>query len=214
MSVRSIFLVMICLPLFINACASTSNPLKKGVAEAEPINKSEVLFTSYKIGVDDQVQVNVWGNPDLSARMPMPVRPDGKITIPLVGDVMVAGKEPEEVAEIIKKKLSVYIRNPNVTLSITELRSQEYLSRVRVTGAVERSLSIPYRQGMTVLDVILEGGGVTEFGAPNRTKLHRKEGSKVEVFDIRLKDIMEDGALQTNLLLRPGDIITVPERLF
>ena len=207
---RSIYLLVICIPFLMYGCVSVTHTQERGKSGLE--KKPDILMESYTIGVDDQVQVNVWGNPELSVNVP--VRPDGKITMPLIGDVKAAGKEPEEVADIIKEKLSTYIRNPNVTVILTALRSQEFISRIRVTGAVARSLSIPYRRGMTVLDAILEGGGITEFGAPNRTKLHRKEGSKLEVFDVRLEDIMEDGDLQTNLLLRPGDIITVPERLF
>ncbi len=210
MGARFIYIKVFCLLLFINGCASVTPPQDKGEAGFE--ENPEVLVEAYTIGIDDQVQVNVWGNPELSVSMP--VRPDGKITMPLIGDVRAAGREPEQLAEIIKERLSTYIRNPNVTVILTELRSQEFISRIRVTGAVARSLSIPYRRGMTVLDAVLEGGGVTEFGAPNRTKLHRKEGLKIEVFDVRLEDIMEEGDLQTNLLLRPGDIITVPERLF
>lgn len=207
--VRISSLMVVGILLYCCGC-SPSASVQKGMNAGKP--EPEVFVDAYKIGVDDRLQINVWNNPALSVSMP--VRPDGKITIPLIGDVMAAGKEPGEVASIIKKQLSEYVRDPNVTVILTELKSQEYLSRVRVTGAVSKSLSIPYRKGMTVLDAVLEGGGITEFSAPNRTKLHRKEGKKVAVYDIRLKDIMEDGVLQTNLLLRPGDIITVPERLF
>jgi polysaccharide export outer membrane protein len=167
---------------------------------------------SYRISVDDQVKVDVWGNPELS--IGMPVRPDGKITMPLIGDVLAAGKEPEVVAADIKEKLSAYIRNPNVSVILTELRGSEFLSRVRVTGAVEDSISIPYRPGMSVLDAVLEAGGVNEFAAPNRTKLHRRTDSETRVFNIKLEDILEEGDLKTNVKLRPGDVISVPERYF
>lgn len=209
MGVRISYLVVIGMLFCCYGCAP-SVPTQKRVDERNP--RSEIFIDAYKIGVDDRLQINVWNSPALSVSMP--VRPDGKITMPLIGDVMAAGKGPEELASTIKNQLSKYVRDPNVAVILTELRSQEFLSRVRVTGAVFKSLSIPYRQGMTVLDAVLEGGGVTEFSAPNRTKLHRKEGAKVAVYEIRLKDIMDDGVLQTNLLLRPGDIITVPERYF
>ncbi len=166
----------------------------------------------YRIGADDRVQVTVWRNPELSTAGP--VRPDGKITVPLIGDVEAGGRTPAEVAEQIKKQLSAYIRDPNVAVIITELRSSEYLSRVRVTGAVKTPKSIPYRQGMTVLDVVLEAGGVNDFAAPNRTKLYRKTKDKMDVFEVELGNILNKGQLQTNLPLRPGDVITVPERLF
>jgi polysaccharide export outer membrane protein len=158
------------------------------------------------------VQVTVWRNPELSVTAP--VRPDGKISVPLIGDVVAGGRTPAEVAETIKGQLALYIRDPNVAVIITELRSHEFLSRVRVTGAVRAPRSIPYRQGMTILDVVLEAGGLNDFASANRTKLYRKGKDKTEVFDIELGDILNKGQLESNLFLRPGDVITVPERLF
>ncbi len=180
-----------------------------------PVESADRPFANveeYRIGVDDRVQVTVWRNPELS--MTAPVRPDGKISLPLIGDVEAGGRTPAEVAENIKRQLSTYIRDPNVAVIITELRSHEFLSRVRVTGAVRTPKSIPYRQGMTILDVVLEAGGANDFASPNRTKLYRKGKEKTEVFEIELGDILNKGRLETNLLLRPGDVITVPERLF
>lgn len=166
----------------------------------------------YRIGVDDMVQVSVWRNADLSVTVP--VRPDGKISVPLIGDVKAGGLTPMEVADIVKQKLSVYIRDPSVAVILTELRSHEFLSRVRVVGAVRNPRSMPYRQGMTALDAILEAGGVNDFAAPDRTKVHRRGGSKTEVIPIKLGNILSSGNLESNVDLRPGDVITVPERLF
>lgn len=166
----------------------------------------------YLIGVDDTVQINVWRNPELSVSVP--VRPDGKISMPLIGDVEAAGHTPEDVANNIQDQLVNYIRKPNVTVMVTGLQSHEYLTRVRVTGAVANPNSLNYRQGMTILDAVLAVGGINEFAAPNRTKLYRKIEGKTRVINIRLADILFDGKLKTNLELRPGDIITVPERLF
>lgn len=170
------------------------------------------LGAEYRIGVDDRVQVSVWRNPELTVTAP--VRPDGKISVPIIGDVQAGGQTPSEVAEAIKKRLSEFIREPNVAVILTELRSHEFLTRVRVTGAVRTPRSINHRQGMTVLDAILEAGGVTDFAAPNRARLFRKTNDKTEVFQIELGDILGKGRLETNLLLWPGDVITVPERLF
>lgn len=192
--------------LYLGACTTIPEP------EEDLTLETGILVEAYRISVDDQVQVNVWGNPELS--IGMPVRPDGKITMPLIGDVLAAGKEPAELAAYIKEKLAQYVRNPNVSVILTELRGSEFLSRVRVTGAVEDSISIPYRPGMTILDAVLEAGGVNEFAAPNRTKLHRRAGPETRVFSIKLEDILEDGDLKTNAKLRPGDVITVPERFF
>jgi polysaccharide biosynthesis/export protein len=181
-------------------------------APAEPVDRVSTNVEEYRIGADDKVQVTVWRNPELSVTAP--VRPDGKISVPLIGDVEAGGRTPAEVAESIKKQLAVYIREPNVAVIIIELRSHEFLTRVRVTGAVRTPKSIPYRQGMTVLDVVLEAGGTNDFASANRTKLYRKTKDKTEVFEIELGDILNKGRLATNLYLRPGDVITVPERLF
>src|SRR3989344_3010990 len=166
----------------------------------------------YRIGVDDRLQITVWRNPELSTTVP--VRPDGKISAPLIGDVQAGGNTPTQVAALIKDKLSSFIREPNVTVILTELRSHEFLSRVRVTGAVRTPRSMPYRQGMTVLDAVLEAGGVNDFASPNRTKLYRKGKLKTDVLEIDLGDILTKGKLDSNFELRPGDVVTVPERLF
>jgi polysaccharide export outer membrane protein len=179
---------------------------------AEARDRAPVAVEEYRIGAEDRVQVTVWRNPELSVTAP--VRPDGKISLPLIGDVEAGGRTPSDVADNIKKQLSTYIRDPNVAVIITELRSHEFISRVRVTGAVRTPRSIPYRQGMTILDVVLEAGGVNDFASPNRTKLYRKGKDKTDVFEIELGDILNKGRLETNLYLRPGDVITVPERLF
>ena len=167
---------------------------------------------AYKIGVDDVVQVNVWRNEELSTSMP--VRPDGMISMPLIGDVKAGGRTPEEVAADIRERLAVYVKDPNVTVILTELRNNEYISRVRVTGAVTTPISLPYRQGMTVLDAVLAAGGINEFAAPDRAKLYRRAQSGTQIIDIQLGGILHDGKLTTNYPLKPGDIITVPERLF
>jgi polysaccharide export outer membrane protein len=179
---------------------------------------STVLDTNWKMAVGDEVQINVWKNPELSVTVP--IRPDGKIAMPLIGDVLAAGRTPEYLAAQIKRELSTYIKNPNVTVILTNLQGQEFLSRIRVTGAVGNNISIPYRQGMTVLDAVLEAGGVDVYADSNHTKLHRRSsgtnlmGDEVETYDIRLEDILEDGDMTTNVLLLPGDVITVPERQF
>lgn len=196
--------------LFLCACSSPGSMPSTDVATRE----QEVAMTvkEYRIGIDDQLRVNVWRNEDLSIEMP--VRPDGKISMPLIGDVQAGGRTPATVAEEIKERLSVYVRNPNVTVILTELRNFEYISRIRVTGAVQNPTSFSYRQGMTVLDAVLEAGGVNEFAAPDRAKLYRQLNKKTQVYDIYLGGILNEGELSTNYSLRPGDIITVPERFF
>lgn len=206
---RNIFLgaVVIIIGLLGMGCAGTAVPK----ADIEPVfsgNSEE----DYRIGADDRLQITVWRNPELSVAVP--VRPDGKISVPLIGDVMAGGNTPEQVAAAIKQKLAAFIREPNVAVLVVDLRSHEYLSRVRVTGAVRTPRSLPYRQGMTVLDAVLEAGGTTDFAAPNRSKLYRKGKDITNVLDVELGDILNKGKLQTNFALRPGDVVTVPERLF
>lgn len=166
----------------------------------------------YHIGVDDMVQVEVWRNPELSVTVP--VRPDGKISVPLIGDVAAGGRSAQAVAADIEAQLAAYVREPKVAVILTELRSHEFLSRVRVTGAVNRPVSLPYRQGMTVLDAVLEAGGVNDFAAAGRTRLYRKEnGGATQSFPVDLQRILRRGDLETNIEVRPGDVITVPERV-
>jgi len=166
----------------------------------------------YRIGVDDQISINVWKNTELS--LSMPVRPDGKISMPLIGDVVAGGRTPEEVAGDIRERLSTFIRDPNVTIILTDLRSHEYISRIRITGAVTTPSSIPYRQGITVLDAVLASGGINDFASANNTKIYRKDAASTHVIDVKLSDILNKGQLDTNVLLLPGDIVTVPESMF
>lgn len=195
--------------------AASSVPDKDGSSPAdEPEMSGVAKFVGvYRIGVDDVVNISVWRNPDLSVTVP--VRPDGMISMPLIGDVPTGGHTTHEVAKEIQKRLSTYIRDPHVAVIVSQLRSNEYLSRIRVTGAVRTPVSLSYRRGMTVLDCVLAAGGINEFAAPNRTKLYRKHGSgKTEVIKIKLGDILTRGKLATNVPLEPGDVVTVPERLF
>ncbi|MFK2898838.1 polysaccharide biosynthesis/export family protein [Dyella jejuensis] len=198
----------LCLSLLLAACATT------GGSSAPPkLNADAQAVTSYHIGVDDQLQITVWHNPDLSVSVP--VRPDGMITVPLIGDVIAGGKTPDQVSAEIKGKLQSYVRDPQVAVILIALRSNEYLSRVRVTGAVRSPISIPYRQGMTVLDAVLAAGGITEFAAPDRTELYRKgDGGSTTSYSVHLEKILQQGDLANNYPVQPGDVITVPQRAF
>jgi len=193
--------------LMLAACVSGPRP-----GSAPTVNPEAQAVEAYRIGVDDVVRVAVWQNPDLNVTVP--VRPDGRISVPLVGDVVAGGRTPEEVAAEIKTALEKFVRNPQVTVIIDQLRSHEYLARVRVTGAVRTPISVPYRQGMTVLDAVLAAGGTNEFAAADRTELYRKEGDSTRAFAVRLDRILQKGELDTNYPVQPGDVITVPERTF
>jgi polysaccharide biosynthesis/export protein len=199
----------LCLSLILAGCATSQGQ----TAGAPPMNAVQTqAVDAYRIGVDDQVQVSVWRNPELG--ITVPVRPDGMISVPLIGDVLAGGRTPPEVAKDIEAKLSAFVRDPQVAVILTELRSHEYLSRVRVTGAVRQPVSVPFRPGMTVLDAVLAAGGLTEFAAPDRSELHRKSGEGARTYEVKLDRILNRGDLTTNYPVAPGDVITVPERTF
>jgi len=192
---------------FLSGCAI------EGVIDVVDYRPSKIdQIDDYRVGVDDIIQVNVWRNPDLNVSVP--VRPDGKISVPLVGDVEAGGRTTMQISQAIERQLKTYIRDPNVTVIITNLRSHEYLNRVRVTGAVRQQISLTYRQGMTIVDAILAAGGLNEFAAPNSTVLYRKEKNKTYLIRIRLGDILHEGDLSTNIVLRPGDLLAVQESFF
>ena len=200
-------LLAVLFTLVLAACATT-----QGSTDAPVFNPDAQAMTQYHIGVDDLLEVSVWNNPDLSVKVP--VRPDGRITVPLIGDVVAGGKTPDQVSADIKERLKSFIRDPQVAVIVTELRSHEYLLRVRVTGAVRNPVSIPYHQGMTVLDAVLAAGGITEFAAPDRTELYRKTKSTTSSYAVQLGQILQDGKLGTYYPVQPGDVITVPQRSF
>lgn len=127
---------------------------------------------------------------------------------------MAGGKTPEMVAADITQKLSAYVRDPQVAVILVELRSHEYLLRVRVSGAVQAPASFRYRQGMTVLDLILEAGGLNEFASGNSAKLYRQTEQGIVTIPINASDILKSGKMETNIAVEPGDILTVPERMF
>lgn len=192
--------------LFLAACSSVN------VSNEQPILPDSNIIGEYKIGVGDELRVNVWNNTELS--MAVPVRPDGKISLPLVGDVEAQGFSATELANNITEGLKTYIRSPQVNVMVTSAGSVDYLLRVRVTGAVNNPLSLPHKDGMTVLDLVLEAGGPTRFASTNNAKLYRKVNGEVKVYAIKLKDILNKGSLETNYQLAPSDIVIVPERLF
>ena len=189
------------------ACSSMGTP------NLPPENAGHgVMANDYKIDVGDQVSISVWKNAELN--ISEPVRPDGKIAVHLVGDIVAAGRTPEQLAEDIERELSNYIKDPNVTVILTGLAGQDYRSKIRVTGSVGTVSSLKYSQGMTVLDAVLGAGGLSLYADGNRAKLHRQAASGTNTYDIRLKDILEKGDMTTNVRLMPGDVITVPESVF
>lgn len=194
-----------------SGCASRSASSPEAINRALSVDTS-TSFDEYILGPTDTVRVSVWRNEDLS--ITVPVRPDGKVSVPLVGDVQASGKTPEGLAGDIERQLASYIRQPQVSVVVTSMGSHEFIDRVRVTGAVQQPLSMPHRAGMTVLDVVLQAGGTNQFAAENNAMLYRKVGNDVVAIPVRLDDILTRGDVKTNYLLRPGDILSVPERVF
>lgn len=199
----------LCLLFFVLSVAACSSV---NVSDDRPVPYKGLSEEVYRIGVSDQLQVSVWRNPDLSVAVP--VRPDGKISVPLVGDVQAAGRTAEELSADIKTSMSSFVRNPEVTIIVVGPNSADYLQRVRITGAVSAPQSLVYQQGMTIMDVVLQAGGVTAFGVANDALLYRQTDAGLKVYKVRLKDILEKGRLETNYELAPSDILTVPERIF
>ncbi|EDM48977.1 XrtA/PEP-CTERM system exopolysaccharide export protein [Marinobacter algicola] len=195
--------------ILVSGCAgpNTSSPeqIKRALA-VDTVNSVD----EYILGATDVVRVSVWRNEDLS--ISVPIRPDGKISVPLVGDVQASGRTPDALANDIETKLSAYIREPQVSIVVTSMGSHEYSDRVRVTGAVQQPTSVPHRAGMTVLDMVLTSGGVTPFASPNNSVLYRAVEGEVVAIPIKLDEILSRGDISTNYKLRPGDILTIPER--
>jgi polysaccharide export outer membrane protein len=186
------------------ACSTTKEPPATAPAASQ-------LATEYQIGPGDSLSVFVWGNPDLSVEAR--VRPDGMVTTPLAEDVRASGKTPSELARDIEARLAQYVRNPRVTVRMVDFVGITS-AQVRVVGAAVSPQAIPYRQGMTVLDVMIAVGGLSEFAAGNRAKLVREQSGTPVKYRIRLDDLLNDGDVTQNVAVLPGDVIVIPETRF
>ncbi len=167
----------------------------------------------YIIGPLDELTVFVWRNPELGASVQ--VRPDGRITTPLITDMPAVGKTPSMLSEDIKLQLSQYIQEPLVSVIVNKFAGT-FSQQVRVVGATEKPASLPYRANMTLLDAMISVGGLSEFAAGNRAKLIRfdKESGSQREFSIRLGDLLKKGDSRANVMLMPGDVIIIPESTF
>ena len=167
----------------------------------------------YVIGPLDELTIFVWRNPELGASVQ--VRPDGRITTPLITDMPAVGKTPSMLAEDIKLQLSQYIQQPMVSVIVNKFAGT-FSQQVRVIGATTKPASIPYRANMTVLDAMIAVGGLSEYAAGNRAKLIRfdKESGRQREFALRLGDLLRKGESKANVMLKPGDVIIIPESMF
>ena len=164
----------------------------------------------YLIGPGDSLHVFVFQNEELSVTVP--VRPDGKISTPLVEDMVAVGKTPSQLARDIEKSLAEYVKSPKVNVVV--MGAMSVFSQVKVIGQVLKPQALPYRDGMTVLDAVLAVGGLGQFAAGNRARLVRTENGKHTEIKVKLDALVNDGDMKQNLPLKPGDVLVVPESRF
>lgn len=197
--------------LALSGCASSASG--PNLPPASFVAMQEGPGEEYVIGPLDELTVFVWRNPELGAQVQ--VRPDGRITTPLITDMPAVGKTPSMLAEDIKLQLSQYIQEPLVSVIVNKFAGT-FSQQVRVVGATEKPASIPYRANMTLLDAMIAVGGLSEFAAGNRAKLIRfdKESGRQKEFSLRLGDLLKKGESKANVMLMPGDVIIIPESMF
>ena len=165
----------------------------------------------YMIGPGDQLEIFVWRQPDLSVQIP--VRPDGRISSPLVDDLVAVGRTPTQLADEIETVLSEYVREPEVSVIVHGFVGT-FDEQIRVLGQATETRAIPYRDRMTLVDVIIEVGGLTQFAAGNRSRIVRNvDGEHLEI-RVRLDDLIDRGDIEENVLMRPGDVLIIPEVVF
>lgn len=191
--------------VLLTACGSTRLATLPSVPAQGAVNDY-----SYIIGAGDNLNITVWRNPELS--MAVPVRPDGKVSAPLVEEIVAQGKTPTQLARDVEKKLSTYVRDPIVTVIVTGFVGP-YSEQIRVVGEASRPQFLPYKQQMTLLDVMIAVGGLTDFADGNRAVIQRSaDGNKQ--YAVRLKDLIKRGDTSANVEMRPGDILIIPQSFF
>jgi polysaccharide export outer membrane protein len=172
--------------------------------------KAAVPTYTYQIGPGDSLNINVWRHPELSTTVP--VRPDGKFSTPLVEDIVALGKTPADLAREIEGRLTKYVREPSVTVSVSSFVGNAS-EQVRVVGQAAKPAAINYKQGMTLLDVMILVGGITDNAAGNRATLIRQSENNKQ-YNVRLRDLLKGGDVSANVEVLPGDVILIPESYF
>lgn len=177
------------------------------------VGSREQPSEEYVIGPMDQLNIFVWRNPELSAKVQ--VRPDGRITTPLVNDMPAVGKTPAMLADDMKLALSTYIKDPIVSV-IVESPQSTYSQSIRIVGATEKPASIPYRAAMTLLDAMIAVGGLNQYAAGNRARLVRQDRAtgQQRQYNVKLGKLLKNGDPSANVKLEPGDVIIIPESMF
>lgn len=195
-------IILLVLAGLLGACASSGFP-------PAPV-RAATLDYRYLIGAGDTLNIIVWRNPELS--MTIQVRPDGRISTPLVEDLQAVGRNPVDLSRDIEKALAKYIRDPVVTVVVNNFQGP-FSEQIRVVGEATKPQAIPYRQDMTVLDVMIQAGGLTEFADGNAAVLVRGSESG-KGYSLRLKDLLKRGDISANVEVKPGDVIIVPQSWF
>jgi polysaccharide export outer membrane protein len=203
MSTTRLIVWLLILALGLAGCAKTYAPM--------PAELGQAGETGYLIGPGDQVNIVVWRNPELS--MTVPVRPDGKITTPLVEDLAASGKTATQLARAIETDLAKYIQSPVVTVIVTQFVGP-YSQQIRVIGEAAKPQALPYRENMTLLDVMIVVGGITDFANGNKASILRGGGGKTQQYGVRLRDLLKGGDLSANVAMQPGDIVVIPQSFF
>src|SRR3954447_17665011 len=189
------------------ACADRDPPAPANVQIQQPVTPD------YRIGPLDTIQIFVWQSPEFSVTVP--VRPDGRISTPLIEDLEATGKTPTQLARDIEEKLKVYVQDPLVTVIVSGFAGP-FDQQVRVVGEALQPRAIPYRANMTMLDVMIEVGGLTQFASGNRAVLARGgtgTGNQT-TFNVRLDDLLRDGDIRANVPVLPGDVVIIPQSWF
>lgn len=206
-------LIGVSLPaIALSGCASAGGGAQQ-LPPASFVSQQEGPGEEYVIGPLDDLTVFVWRNPELGAKVQ--VRPDGRITTPLIADMPAVGKTPKQLADDMKVALSKYIENPLVSVIVNNF-SGTFSQQVRIVGATEKPASIPYRANMTLLDAMISVGGLSEYAAGNRARLVRfnRETGKQQEYQVRIGDLLKRGDSKANVMLAPGDVIIIPESMF
>lgn len=209
--ISKLFISLALSALVLSGCAgSASGPQ---LPPASFVSTQEGPGEEYVIGPLDELTIFVWRNPELGAKVQ--VRPDGRITTPLITDMPAVGKTSKMLADDIKLALSQYIQNPLVSVIVDKF-SGTFSQQVRIVGATEKPASIPYRANMTLLDAMIAVGGLSEYAAGNKARLVRfdKDSGKQREYALRINDLIKKGDTKANVLLAPGDVIIIPESMF
>jgi polysaccharide export outer membrane protein len=199
--------IVLLLAQIISACSSNNLP----TATLHPSNTADINTYKYLIGAGDVLNIFVWRNPEVSGSFR--VRPDGMITTSLVEDIQVSGKTPTELARSIEEILGTYLRDPIVTVTVNSFVGP-FSEQIRVIGEASQPRSINYIQNMTLLDVMIQVGGLTEFADGDSAVLVRIENGQQKQYDILIDELLKDGEISANVDMLPGDIIIIPEAWF